>query len=727
MSEKPSLVLVESPAKAKLLEKYLKDRNCKVVATIGHMYDLERNSTDFGIKIENGKFKPRYILIKGKEDIKKQIERELKNSSTLYIATDGDREGEAIGAHLVEQLKPNIPVKRVVFYEIVPKVVLKSFDEPREIDVNLVKAQEARRILDRIYGFKISKALWSQISYQLSVGRVQSVVLKELIDREVEIFNHVERRLYGVKVEYEDEQIAKIKTVDGRQIASTVDFDNLGILQDKDKVLLEESTAEEISRSIESVSLKNTSTRKITHSPKPPFNTASIQIAAFTRFGMSNVRTMAILQSLYNKGHITYMRTDSSEISDEAFEKIEVFIKENVADGAEIVSEGKRSYSKRGHKISQKEAHEAIRPSLPIKSPKELGKLPKAELDIYRMIFERTLASQCKNAVGHSKHYEFECKLSENSQKYNSCSFDLSYSELDSPGFTKISEQIENKTSTTVVSAIKQLVDENNRRNIFFVKTISATMPKPRYNFGSIVKYMKESNIGRPSTYSYIVNILLKHDFIKKIDGKLIPTLRSLFIVQALKLSIARYIESNFTAEMEKGLDDISKSSINMDVWLDNIYRKDRDSIVELYRKLMSIGQDNLRKVNFNNLDILITINGALFILDKDGKEKDDVERLSISNLTLDQIKSDMLDEIKKNKEFIRRIGALKNYEITVRKSHYGYYIMVRNTEQKERPKFYPIPKELSPHTCELTELLEHSDRLSKFRDSLYEVDVKKS
>jgi hypothetical protein len=332
------------------------------------------------------------------------------------------------------------------------------------------------------------------------------------------------------------------------------------------------------------------------------------------------------------------------------------------------------------------------------------------------MIFDRTVESQCTNATGYSRRFEVLCTLRDNSWNFKEASFDLSSTEITEKGFTQISsdEEYANSEEKEEWNKLIETLQEDKDKSLLFKSHSLLTSAQPRYNFGSIVKYMKNSGIGRPSTYSYIVNILLKHGYVSKIKEKLAPTITSLFIIQAFQLSIVHYLKSNFTAEMEDALDEITNNSTDLDRWLNNIYKESDHSILQLYEKILSIEKERVRSVKLDEMEIYISPNGSLSV-SIDG----DQERVPVINMPLNELTREAVERIKVDRKFMRNLGKVGNYDATVRKSHYGYYVMLKRSDKKERPRFYAIPKELSPYDCQLVELLKKNDKLKIFYDEL--------
>ncbi len=544
------LIIVESPAKANTIKKFL-GGSTKVVASMGHIRDLPKSK--MGIDIEHD-FEPQYINIRGKGNLIKALKADAKKAKKIYLATDPDREGEAIAWHLAHILEiPEDSVCRVTFNEITKETVQNSIKRPRKIDMNLTNAQQARRVLDRIVGYKISPVLWKKVRRGLSAGRVQSVAVKLIVDREEEIEKFIPEEYWNIFAKLLDE--VSNKTFVAR-------------LYGKDKKKIEihsEEEVKEILKNIEKGKYIVTEVKKgeKKRTPAPPFTTSTMQQEASRKLGFTLKRTMSIAQGLYEGvkvdgrgtvGLITYMRTDSTRISEEA----------RMAAKKEIVSRyGEEYYENRYYKTKQnsQDAHEAIRPTYIDLNPEEVkNSLTKDQYKLYKLIYNRFLASQMQSAVFDTISANIDV---------NNYNFRATGQSLKFKGFmTLYVETLDNKKDEEEESFVPELKENQEVIKKEITTKQSFTEPPPRYTEASLVKALEEKGIGRPSTYSPTITTIIERRYIEKEQKQLIPTELGKVVNKLLIENFPDIINVEFTAKIEDEFDEIAEGKEN---WKDVI------------------------------------------------------------------------------------------------------------------------------------------------------------
>ncbi|MCX7999596.1 MAG: type I DNA topoisomerase, partial [Leptospiraceae bacterium] len=565
-----SLVIVESPTKAKVIGSFMPS-DYEVVASYGHIRDLPVNKRDLpeklrklemaaiGVKMD-GFFTPIYIVPKEKKKVVAELKKKVQNVDAVLLATDEDREGESIGWHVVDELGLNSNVKRLAFHEISKKAVLEALSKPRSVDLNLVKAQEARRVLDRLYGYLVSPVLWRKISKGLSAGRVQSVALRLLVEREEERMRFVSAKYFTVEVKCEKDEtefVAKLHSLNGVQIATSKDFDpTTGNINTPAK-LLSESEAREIAERISgrSMVVDKIEQKEVRLRTPSPFITSSLQQEANRRFGFSPKYTMNLAQKLYENGFITYMRTDSTTMSLEA---ISFFRKKiQLQFGSEYLSKLVKTY-KSSVKNAQ-EAHEAIRPIVdPFRDVNEVINVLGEDCGkLYQMIVNRTFASQMEDAV---------VKRTTAFLLLDDLIFKSSGKVVLFDGYLRVynndleSEDLPNLVEGDYVLNLESRVKEHQ------------TQPPSRYTEGSLVRELEKRGIGRPSTWASIVDLVTKREYAFKKQSALVPTFVSFAIVRLLKDYFPELIDYEFTANMEDDLDRIAKGQLDYIEFMNKFY-----------------------------------------------------------------------------------------------------------------------------------------------------------
>lgn len=574
-----SLVIVESPAKAKTIGKYL-GKNYIVKASMGHVIDLPKSQT--GVDIENN-FKPKYITIRGKGEILKELKAAKKKVKHVYLAADPDREGEAIAWHLAHYLGLDEDENcRVVFNEITKQAVQEAFKNPRKIDMNLVNAQQARRILDRLVGYKISPLLWKKVKKGLSAGRVQSVAVKLIIDRENEIDNFE-------PVEYWTITVAFSLTIDGKKHQFEAKFFGL---DGKKKELSNEEEVNEILAKIkgQTFQVKDVKEKERLRHPSPPFITSSLQQEAARKLNFRAAKTMSIAQQLYEGvelgnegtvGLITYMRTDSTRVSPVAQEETKEYILEKF--GEAYAPKQPRNYVKKNS--NAQDAHEAIRPTSVWREPAALKPyLTRDQLRLYKLIWERFVASQMSSAVMDTMTVDIAA---------GGVDFRASGSKIKFPGFMKIyveGSDDENQEEESFLPPLKpgdKLTKDKIEPKQHF------TQPPPRYTEARLVRTLEELGIGRPSTYAPTLDTIQRRGYVALEDKRFVPTEMGELVIQLMEEFFPEILNVEFTANMEKDLDRIEEGVKDWVKVLDNFYQS--------FAKRLAVAEEEMKEVEIKD------------------------------------------------------------------------------------------------------------------------------
>ena len=587
--ESKALIIVESPAKARTISKYLGDEYI-VESSIGHIRDLPSTAKEIpeklkkkswariGVDVENG-FEPLYIVPQKKKAQVKRLKDQLKTASALYLATDEDREGEAIAWHLSEVLKPKVPVYRMVFHEITKTAITRALESPREIDRRLVEAQEARRILDRLYGYEVSPLLWKKIKPRLSAGRVQSVATRLIVERERERMKFVSGRYVSVAATLGAAMPpaieANVVSFDGNRLALSKDFDAATGKCDPGVWVPSEAELPAVVGALQgsAVTVANIQQKPFTQRPSAPFITSTLQQEAGKRLRYTSNRTMRVAQRLYENGYITYMRTDSTSLSEQAVQAARAAIEASY--GAAYLPDASRSYAKKVK--GAQEAHEAIRPAgETFRSPESLaGELDGESLALYDMIWRRTLACQMKDAVGQRTQVQltasFASALDTTAGKLESAQMNASGRIFTFDGFLKVMKQSNDAGGgeDKILPALEvgQTLDVKD-----IVGNEHQTKPPARFTEASLVKMLEEKGIGRPSTYASIIQTIQDRGYVWKKGTALLPTVTAFAVTQLLEEHFQALVDYEFTAQMESDLDDISGGDKDATPWLKRFY-----------------------------------------------------------------------------------------------------------------------------------------------------------
>ncbi|MCH9667631.1 MAG: type I DNA topoisomerase [Actinomycetia bacterium] len=594
------LVIVESPTKARKIAGFL-GANYIVESSRGHIRDLPRAAADVPAKYKSepwarlgvnvdADFEPLYIISPEKKSTVAELKGLLKNVDELYLATDGDREGEAIAWHLLETLKPRIPVKRMVFHEITEPAIRAAAADPRDVDSDLVDAQETRRILDRLYGYEVSPVLWKKVAPKLSAGRVQSVATRIIVQRERERMAFRSAGYWDVTAELDASVsdaaaspprfTAKLNTVDGRRVATGRDFDSLGAVKKPDEVLvLDELAAGDLAAGLRGAQLQVSSVEQkpYTRRPYPPFMTSTLQQEAGRKLRFSSERTMSIAQRLYENGYITYMRTDSTTLSQSAIDAARSQARQLY--GEEYLHPSPRQYTRKVK--NAQEAHEAIRPAGDVfQTPGQLhSALDGDEFRLYELIWQRTVASQMADARGTT----LSLRIAGTSQigaasdvPARDVVFSASGRTITFPGFLKAYvESLDEQAGGEADDAESRLPNLTQGQRVDATQLTAdghTTSPPARYTEASLIKTLEDFGIGRPSTYSSIIKTIQDRGYVHKKGSALVPSWVAFAVIGLLEQHFARLVDYDFTAAMEDELDQIAAGNERRSNWLSNFY-----------------------------------------------------------------------------------------------------------------------------------------------------------
>jgi DNA topoisomerase-1 len=583
------LVIVESPAKARKIGSFLGDEYV-VEASVGHIRDLPQRAADIpkefkqfawakeGVNIEED-FAPLYVINPDKKSKVAELKELMKDADELILATDEDREGEAIAWHLIEVLRPKIPVRRMVFHEITKDAIQKAAKETRDLDYRLVDAQETRRVLDRLYGYRLSPVLWKKVMPRISAGRVQSVATRLIVERERERMAFISSAWWDLAAACVPGFSARLLSLDGKRVATTNDFDSNGGIKEKSAsniLLLDEAAARELVQSLNGQSLvvKSLEESPRTERPKPPFTTSTMQQDAGSRLGWGAQLTMRIAQRLYENGYITYMRTDSVTLSSSSITAARSSAQ--TLYGKEFVPSSPRVYE--GKTKNAQEAHEAIRPAgESFRTPGELApELSRDEFALYDLIWKRTIASQMADAKKQQMRVDFDVKTKTGADAI----FRANGSVISFAGFLAAYEDIvEEKVDS----------DEGDRRlpamsvgEKIEVSEYSCegheTKPPARYTEPTLVKKLEELGIGRPSTFASIMQTIQDRGYVAKRGRALVPTFLAFSVTGLLEQHFTKLIDYEFTASMEEDLDKIANGEEERVTWLTKFFYGSEDS-----------------------------------------------------------------------------------------------------------------------------------------------------
>ena len=586
------LVIVESPTKARKLAGYL-GSGYIVESSRGHIRDLPRAAADVPAKFKSepwarlgvnvdADFEPLYIISPEKKSTVTELKGLLKDVDELYLATDGDREGEAIAWHLLETLKPRIPVKRMVFHEITRPAILEAAENPRDLDIDLVDAQETRRILDRLYGYEVSPVLWKKVAPKLSAGRVQSVATRIIVQRERDRMAFRSASYWDIVAKLDasvsDPQAqpptftARLATVDGLRVATGRDFDSLGSVRKADEVVvLDEARATALAAGLQGAQLSVASAEEkpYTRRPYAPFMTSTLQQEAGRKLRFSSERTMSIAQRLYENGYITYMRTDSTTLSESAIEAARTQARQLY--GAEYVAASPRQYTRKVK--NAQEAHEAIRPAGETFATPDAVRheLSGDEFRLYELVWQRTVASQMADARGTTLSLRINGESDGRPVVFSATGRTLTFAGF-LKAYVETVDELAGGEADDAESRLPQLTEGQRLDAIELTPDGHSTNPPARYTEASLVKALEELGIGRPSTYASIIKTIQDRGYVQKKGSALVPSWVAFAVTGLLEQHFGRLVDYNFTAAMEDELDAIASGNEQRTNWLTNFY-----------------------------------------------------------------------------------------------------------------------------------------------------------
>ncbi len=588
-NKKSALVIVESPAKARTISKYL-GPGFVVESSVGHIRDLPSRAAEIpaelkserwsrlGVNVEEG-FRPIYIIPSSKKAQVRKLKGQLKKAATVYLATDEDREGEAIAWHLTEVLQPKVPVRRMVFDEITKSAISNAVDSTRDIDFRLVNAQETRRILDRLFGYEVSPVLWRKVKPKLSAGRVQSVATRLVVDRERARMRFVRAEYWDIAARLRDrakepkEIDCKLVEVRGKRVATGKDFvDETGELKGDAKVVCltgEEARALSADLAKAEFAVSDVSEKPFTNRPYAPFITSTLQQEASRKLRFGAQRTMRVAQNLYENGYITYMRTDSTTLSSQAVEAARRQATELY--GADYVPPHPRVYKSKSK--SAQEAHEAIRPAGErFRTPESVAaELAPDELKLYDLIWKRTVASQMKDAEG----FRTSVRIAAPGGERGEAVFSASGKVITFPGFLRAyveGSEAGNGGKEDQEKVLPPLKTGQKLDLVHLEPLEHFTQPPARYTEASLIKELEQRGIGRPSTYANIIQTIQDRGYVWRKGTALVPTFTAFAVINLLEKHLPDLVDYEFTARMEDGLDEIAQGERESEPWLHGFY-----------------------------------------------------------------------------------------------------------------------------------------------------------
>lgn len=710
---KKGLVIVESPAKAKKIGGFL-GSDYEVRASMGHVRDLPAKAAEVPAEVKkepwstlgvnvSADFEPLYIVPPEKKKVVKELKSLLKTADELILATDEDREGESIGWHLAQLLNPKVPVKRMVFSEITKKAILDALEDPRDLDENLVRAQETRRVLDRLYGYTLSPLLWKKIARGLSAGRVQSVAVRILVERELERLAFRSGTYWDLTADLatgaDQSFSAQLTTLGGRKIATGKDFDEQTgkLAEGSDVLLLAEEDARALEARLKDAQWHVTSIeqREQMRRPPPPFTTSTLQQEGNRKLGMSARQTMQTAQRLYENGNITYMRTDSVTLSQEALKATRDRVLGDYGD--DYLTTEPRQYT--GKIKNAQEAHEAIRPAgVDMKTAEELG-LSGGEARLYEMIWKRTMATQMREARLRFDTVTITAADAE---------FRATGRTVEFPGFFRVyveglddaeAARNEEEGSLPPLSEGDQLVCSE-------VEPVGhETKPPARYTEASLVRKMEAEGIGRPSTYASIIGTIQDRGYVRKSGSQLVPTFTALAVVRLLEQHFPNLVDFQFTAQMEQSLDDISNGQAERLPYLQQFYSGQDGLEEQVKTHEEQINPREACTLRFDGLNPSVRVGryGPYLETEENGDTvtaslPDDVAPAEVNNELAEK-----LIELKKRGPQSLGMHPEEGLPVYVLSGPFGPYVQLGDvTEEIPKPKRSSIPANLDPEQLDL-------------------------
>jgi DNA topoisomerase-1 len=725
-----TLVIVESPAKARTIAAYLGD-DYVVESSIGHIRDLPKRAGDvpavhkkkpwarLGVDVNEG-FRPLYVVDADKKSQITKLKKLLKDADELLLATDEDREGESIAWHLLEVLKPKVPVKRMVFHEITPRAIEHAIENPREIDRRLVDAQEARRILDRLYGYEVSPVLWKKIMPRLSAGRVQSVATRMIVERERARWIFVRASYWDVEGSFAPDGArafdANLVQLDGKPLATGKQFDENGQLRDDKCVVVDEARARALAEASAGAKFQVSAIerKQYKRSPSAPFMTSTLQQEAGRKLRFSSSRTMKAAQRLYENGYITYMRTDSTTLSESALGAARKLIGQRY--GADYLPAKPRTYKKKVK--NAQEAHEAIRPAGDVfRTPAEVaGEVGLDEARVYELIWKRTLASQMQDARGLTVKVRIAGEAGGAKLGFATTGNTILF-----PGFLRAYVEGSDDPQAELDSRERHLPPLEEGQ-VLEGKTFEAhgheTQPPARFTEASLVRRLEEMGVGRPSTYASIISTILDRGYVWKKGSALVPSFKAFAVVTLLERHFGALVDYAFTARMEDDLDAIARGDEETTPWLTRFYfgKGERGSGKGLDAGLHAMVSDNLdeidaRAVNTLKLgndddgrDVVVRIGRYGPYLQREDQSANLPDDMPPADLDLKQA-IELLE--KPSGDRLLGVDPVSGKEVFLRDGRYGPYVQLGEAgEAKEKPRTSSLFSSMSIETVTFDDAL---------------------
>ena len=702
------LVIVESPAKAKTIAKYL-GSDFEVLASVGHIRDLAEPKDvpadqkkgplgKFSIDVDND-FLPFYVVSPGKSKTVSDLKAALKKADELYLATDEDREGEAIAWHLLEVLKPKVPVRRMVFNEITKEAIQEAANNTRALNEDLVQAQETRRVVDRLVGYEISPVLWRKINRGLSAGRVQSPAIRMIVQRERERMAFVAANYSSVTASLSKSEIdfeAKLTAVAGQKLATGKSFDENGKLTGS-ALVLAPAKAEQLASELktQTLTVQQVEAKPSTRKPYAPFTTSTLQQEASRKLGMSAKQAMDTAQQLYQEGYITYMRTDSPSLSGQATAAARAAAAELF--GKELVADSPRVYGSKSK--NAQEAHEAVRPSGEVfKHPSELASvLHGRSLALYELIWRRTVASQMADAKLSTTSVKFGATLAGEDIELSSSGTTVTYK-----GFLAVYDETREDEGEDQAKLPQLEVGDQIVVGDALAKS-HQTQPPARYTEASLVKALEEQGIGRPSTYAAIISTILSKGYVVKRGSALVPEWIAFTVTRFLEQNFGDLVDYEFTAKMEEDLDRIALGELDRSSWLKNFYFSDAG----LKNTVESLGESDPRSINSFDIAEGIQLRTGKYGPYLEVMEGEERKIVNIpEGLTPDELTHEKAVELINTPAAEDRVlgqEPASGLDIIVKDGRYGAYVTLVD-EGNPKPKTASLFKSMSVATVSLEE-----------------------
>lgn len=709
------LVVVESPTKARTIRKFLSS-DFQVEASMGHVRDLPSSASEIpasykkldwsrlGVNVDDN-FSPLYVVPSDKKKVVKQLKSALKGAEELYIATDEDREGESIGWHLLEVLNPDIPVRRMVFHEITKEAIQGALDTTRDVNSNLVEAQETRRILDRLVGYSLSPLLWKKIAPKLSAGRVQSVAVRILVHREKERITFVPAEYWdlsanldksGTGFEATMAQLGGLRLASGRDFADETGRLKEGLTDGEDLVVVSRERAEILQKSLAESewTVRDVDRRTTTRNPYPPFITSTLQQEASRKLRLSARDTMRTAQKLYEQGYITYMRTDSTQLSKEAIHASRSAVKERY--GKNFLSDGPRTFS--GKVRNAQEAHEAIRPAgTQMKTAEELG-LSGRQRSLYDLIWKRTVASQMAKARINQVTAFLEAGKGDDLAEFRAYGRSIQF-----PGFFRAYVEGSDDPDAELENREAPL-PELQAGDVVELKDLEAkgheTKPPARYTEASLIKKLESEGIGRPSTYASIIDTIVHRGYARRKGSQLIPTFTAFATNNLLEEQFSQLVDIGFTAEMEQVLDDIASGDTDAVPYLQGFYQGDAGLKHRIDEGLDKIDARAVSCISFPKWDPFVVRVGKYGPYVELPQNGDSTKASLPPDLAPGDIEHEDLKgfiEEKEKGDTVMGIHPEHDLPVLLKSGPYGPYMQLGDDEQEGKPKRVSLPKGMQP------------------------------